>query len=129
MLANRTGAFVSMLDREILKSMSPEQLEALASRARRRADNGVQSGLPKPRKPLDTLLRIQSPDPVAAQRLIEDVLNTQVKEWKFSGTQRDASGAATLEYKLRLRKSIPVAALTGELRTRLGPQATGVETR
>jgi hypothetical protein len=57
------------------------------------------------------------------------VLATHAKEWKFSGTQRDATGAATLEYKLRLRKSIPASALTGELRTRLGPQATGVETR
>ena len=128
-LANRTGAFVSMLDREILKSMSPEQLEALASRARRRADNGVKSGLPKPSKPLDTLLRIQSPDPVAAQQQVEAVLATHVKEWKFSGTQRDANGAATLEYRVRLRKRIPAPALTGELRSRLGPQATGVETR
>ena len=128
-LANRTGAFVSMLDREILKSMSPEQLEALASRARRRADNGVKSGLPKPKKPLDTLVRIQSADPVAAQQAAEAVLATHVKEWKFQGTQRDATGAATLEYRVRLRKSIPAPALTGELRTRLGPQATGVETR
>ena len=128
-LANRTGAFVSMLDREILKSMSPEQLEALASRARRRADNGVKSGLPKPSKPLDTLLRIQSPDPVAAQQQVEAVLATHVKEWKFTGTQRDANGAATLEYRVRLRKRIPAPALTGELRSRLGPQATGVETR
>jgi hypothetical protein len=52
-----------------------------------------------------------------------------VKEWKFSGTQQDPGGAATLEYRLRLRKRVPAAALTGELRTRLGPQVTGVETR
>ncbi len=128
-LANRTGAFVSQLDRESLSSMSPEQLEALVSRARRRADNGIKAGLPKAKKPLDTLLRIQSPDPVAAQKQVEAVLDTHVKEWKFSGTQRDPTGAATLEYRLRLRKSIPADALTGELRTRLGPQVTGVETR
>ena len=128
-LANRTGALVSMLDREILRSMSPEQLEAIVSRARRRADDGVKAGLPKQKKPLDTLLRVQSPDPTAAQKQIEAVLAAHAKEWKFSGTQRDATGAATLEYKLRLRKSIPASALTGELRTRLGPQATGVELR
>ena len=92
-LANRTGAFVSQLDREILKSMSPEQLEALVSRARRRADNGVKAGLPKPEKPLDTLLRIQSRDPAAVQKQIEAVLDTYVKEWKFSGTQQDPGGA------------------------------------
>jgi hypothetical protein len=128
-LANRTGAFVAQLDREILKSMSPEQLQALASRARRRVGEGANSGSPKPPKPLDTLIRVQSPDPEVARPQIEAVLATQVKEWKFSGTQRDAAGSAVLEYRVRLRKSVPAPVLTGELRTRLGPRATGVETR
>ena len=127
-LANRTGAFVAQLDRDILKSMSPEQLQALASRARRRVGEG-KSGLPKPPKPLDTLVRIQSPDPEGARPQIEEVLATQVKAWKFSGTQRDGAGTAVLEYRVRLRKSVPAPLLTGELRTRLGARATGVETR
>ena len=50
-LANRTGAFVSQLDREILKSMSPEQLQALVQRARRRVGDSPADGLPKPPKP------------------------------------------------------------------------------
>ena len=128
-LANRTGAFVSQLDREILKSMSPEQLQALASRARRRVDNGVKAGLPKPRKPLDTVLRVQTPDAAAARSQVEEILATHVKEWEFAGTQRDAGGGAVLEYRLRLRKSVPASALAGELRTRLGSRSTGVETR
>jgi hypothetical protein len=129
-LANRTGAFVAQLDRDILKSMSPEQLQALASRARRRVDDGAKSPKPpKPPKPLDTVVRVQSADPEDARPQIEAVLATQVKEWKFSGTQRDAAGSAVLEYRVRLRKSVPAPVLTGELRTRLGPRATGVETR
>jgi hypothetical protein len=131
-LANRTGAFVSQLDREILKSMSPEQLQALASRARRRVGEGDKSAPPKPPKqpkPLDTLVRVQSPDPENARPQIEAVLASQVKEWKFSGTQRDATGGVVLEYRVRLKKSVPAPVLTGELRTRLGPRATGVETR
>jgi len=128
-LANRTGAFVAQLDRDILKSMSPEQLQALASRARRRVGEGGKSGPPKPSKPLDTLVRVQSPDPEAARPQVEEVLATQVKEWKFSGTQRDAAGSAVLEYRVRLRKSVPAPVLSGELRTRLGARATGVETR
>jgi hypothetical protein len=126
-LANRTGAFVAQLDRDILKSMSPEQLQALASRARRRVGEGA--GSPKPPKPLDTLIRVQSPDPEGARPQIEEVLATQVKAWKFSGTQRDGAGTAVLEYRVRLRKSVPAPVLTGELRTRLGSRATGVETR
>jgi hypothetical protein len=128
-LANRTGAFVAQLDRDILKSMSPEQLQALASRARRRVGEGGKSGSPKPPKPLDTLVRVQSPDPEGARPQIEEILATQVKEWRFSGTQRDGAGSAVLEYRVRLRKSVPAPVLTGELRTRLGPRATGVETR
>ena len=126
-LANRTGAFVSMLDQEILKSMSPEQLAAVVDRARRRID-GPKSDVPKARKPLNTVVRVQTPDTDGARQAVESVLATQVKEWKFVGTQRDAQGRATLEYRVRLRRSVPGPALTGELRARLGTQATGVET-
>jgi hypothetical protein len=128
-LANRTGAFVAQLDRDILKSMSPEQLQALASRARRRVGAESKDGMPKPPKPLNTVVRIQSSDPESARPEIEAVLATQVKEWKFSATQRDATGSAVLEYRVRLRKSVPASVLTGELRSRLGLRATGVETR
>ena len=127
-LANRTGAFVSMLDREILRSMSPEQLAAIASRAQRRMDGGKASG-PKVKKPLDTVVRVQTPDPELAQRTAEAVFGTHVKDWKLVATQRDATGAAVLEYRVRLRKSVPGPALTAELRSRLGIHATGVETR
>jgi hypothetical protein len=128
-LANRTGAFVAQLDREILKSMSPEQLQALASRARRRVGDGNKAAAPKGPKPLDTVVRVQSPDPESARPQIEAVLATQVKEWKFSSTQRDAAGSAVLEYRVRLRKSVPASVLAGELRSRLGPRASGVEAR
>jgi uncharacterized protein DUF4956 len=126
-LANRTQAFVNQIDREILKSMSPEQLEALASRARKRI-NGP--GLvEKAKKPLDTALRIQTPQPEIAQRAVEAVLSTHVKDWKYVGTTRVPGGNATLEYRVRLRKSITADALHQELRARLGPQLAGVESK
>jgi hypothetical protein len=130
-LANRTGAFVAQLDQQILKSMSPEQLQALAQRARRRAGDGALDTPkpPKAPKPLNTVLRVQSPDPESARPQIEAVLADQAKAWHFAGVQRDAAGAAVLEYRLRLRKSVPASVLTGELRARLGSRATGVETR
>ena len=130
-LANRTNAFVAQLDREILKSMAPEQLQALAQRARRRADAGPTgvSKAPKQPRPLDTVLRVQTPDPEGARPHIETILATQVKSWQFSRSERDTTGTAVLEYRVRLRKSVPGPALAGELRARLGPRATGVETR
>jgi uncharacterized membrane protein YhiD involved in acid resistance len=123
--ANRTQAFVSQIDREILKSMSPEQLEALASRARKRI-NGPRPA-DKPKKPLDTTLRIQTPQPDTAQRAVEAVLGSHVKDWKYVGTTRELGGNATLEYRVRLRKTVPAEALHQELRARLGPQLAGVE--
>ena len=128
-LANRTGAFVAQLDRDILKSMSPEQLQALLQRAQRRVGGDGGEKLPKQPKPLDTVVRVQTPDPEAARPHIEAVLASQVKAWRFSRTERDTAGTAVLEYRVRLRKSVSGPALTGELRSRLGPRATGVETR
>ena len=131
-LANRTGAFVAQIDREILKSMSPEQLQALVLRARRRVGDGIALDTEKPRKrpkPLDTVVRVATPDPEGARPHVEAVLASQVKAWQFSRTERDTPGAAVLEYRVRLRKSVPGSQLTGELRARLGPRATGVETR
>ena len=131
-VANRTGAFVAQLDREILKSMSPEQLQALVQRARRRVgdDGALEVDQPHKRpKPLDTVLRVETPDPEAARPHIEAVLGSQVKAWQFSRSEREPGRAPVLEYRVRLRKSVPGSALAGELRARLGPRATGVETR
>ncbi len=123
-LANRTGAFVSMLDREILRSMTPEQLQAIAQRAQKRAD---QPGVPKTPKPLDTVVKIRTTRQEQAQPALESLLTAQVKEWKFVGAARDNGGVATLEYRLRLRKSVPLESLVQEIRTRLGSQIADVE--
>jgi hypothetical protein len=72
---------------------------------------------------------VHTPDPEAARPHIEAVLASQVKAWQYSRSERDPSGTPVLEYRIRLRKSVPGSVLTGELRARLGTRATGVETR
>ena len=124
-LANRTNAFVAQIDREILRSMSPEQLSALADRARRRVDGAALGG--KPKKPLNTVIRIRAPEPEAARRAVEEVLAAQVKEWRLAGLTREPGGGGALEYRARLRKSVTADTVASELRARLGPQLTGVE--
>lgn len=124
-LANRTNAFVAQIDREILRSMSPEQLSALADRARRRVDGAALGG--KPKKPLNTVIRIRTPEPEAARRAVEEVLAAQVKEWRLAGLTREPGGGGALEYRARLRKSVTADTVASELRARLGPQLTGVE--
>lgn len=127
-LANRTGAFVSMLDRDILRSMTPEQLEAIALRAQRRAERPGGAG-GKVGKPLDTVVKARTTRQEVAQPALEGVLTSQVKEWKFVGASRDGGGGATLEYRVRLRKSVPPDALVQEIRSRLGPQISDVEAK
>jgi hypothetical protein len=124
-LANRTNAFVAQIDREILRSMSPEQLSALADRARRRVDGAALGG--KPKKPLNTVIRIRAPEPEAARRAVEEVLAAQVKEWRLAGLTREPGGGGALEYRARLRKSVTADTVASELRALLGPQLTGVE--
>jgi hypothetical protein len=127
-LANRTGAFVSMLDREILRSMTPEQLEAIALRAKKRADRPSGS-LPKSPKPLDTVLKFRTSRQELARPAVEELLAVQVKEWKFSGAAHDNGGVATLEYRLRLRKSVSLDSVVQAIRSRLGSLIVDVEAK
>jgi hypothetical protein len=119
--ANRSGAFVSMLDREILRSMTPEQLQAIVARAQKRGSGKVP-------KPLDTEVKIRTARLDVAQPAVEAVLTERVKEWKLANSSRDG-GNATLLYRVRLRKSLPGDTLLQEIRTRLGAQISDVEIR
>jgi hypothetical protein len=125
-LANRTGAFVSMLDREILRSMTPEQLQAIAERAQKRAQSDAG---PKTPKLLDRVVKIRTSKQEQAQPALESLLTAQVKEWKFVGAARDNGGVATLEYRMRLRKSVPLDSVVQLIRSRLGSQIADVEAK
>ncbi len=127
-LANRTGAFVSMLDRDILRSMTPEQLEAIAARAQKRADRPGGAAR-KVQKPLDTVVKVRTVRQEVAQPAVEGLLAAQVKEWKFVGAIKDTGGTTTLEYRVRLRKSVTLDALVQDIRSRLGPQIVDVEAK
>jgi hypothetical protein len=124
---NRTGMFMSVMEREVLRSLSPEQLDVLSERARRlkaRGEGDVELGK---EKPMDSVLRVYGPEPDALRAPAEAVLTTQVKAWRFSGVVAGDNGARGLEYRLRLRRKVPAAALASQLRDRLGPSAERVE--
>ena len=121
---NRTGMFLSVMEREVLQSLSPEQLDALTERARRlrgkEADGGSE-------KPLDAVLRVFGADPEALRPAAELILASQAKAWRFAGVVAGENGARGVEYRLRLRRKIPAEALAAQLRDRLGPAAERVE--
>jgi hypothetical protein len=123
--ANRTGMFVSVMEREVLRSLSPEQLDVLSERARRLRKRDV-TGTGSER-PLDAVLRVYAADPEALRAATESVLATHVKAWKFGGVVAAQNGERGLEYQLRLRRKVPASVVEWQLRERCGTAATRVE--
>lgn len=124
--ANRTGMFLSVMEREVLQSLSPEQLDALTERAQRlRGKEPEASGGNE--RPLDTVLRVFGADPEALRPAAELILASQAKAWRFGGVVAGENGARGVEYRLRLRRKVPAEALAAQLRDRLGPAAERVE--
>ena len=123
---NRTGMFMSVMEREVLQSLSPEQLDVLTERARRlrRGTGDVEPGNDKP---LNTVLRVFGPEPEALRAVAESVLAAEVKAWKFGGIVAGDNGVPALEYRLRLRRKVPAPLLVARLRDRLGGAAQSVE--
>jgi hypothetical protein len=126
--ANRTGMFVSVMEREVLKSLSPEQLDALADRARRirqRSANDL-TGEGNGKAP-DTVLRIYAPEPGTVRQAVELVLAGQTKAWRYGGAVQAPDGTPGLEYHVRLRKKVPSDLLLAQLRERGRPHNVRVE--
>lgn len=122
---NRTGMFMSVMEREVLQSLSPEQLDALTERARRLRGKDTDEGGNE--KPLDAVLRVFGSDPEALRPAAELILSSQAKAWRFGGVVTGDNGARGVEYRLRLRRKVPAAALAAQLRDRLGAAAERVE--
>lgn len=120
--ADRPDALVSVLDDQILKSLTPDQLDAVAERARRRRRDGESK--PKPARRLELRVNGRVED---ARRAAESVLEESTKRWEFVRATRDPAGGDVLEYRVRLRKSVPAETLIRNLRADAAPQVTGVE--
>lgn len=106
-LANRTGGFISLVDRELLQSMSPEQLEVLSARARARqhkaaAKAGLGAVIEARR---DRTLRIEiGAEAAGARQVAEGVLSSSVKRFEMVSEAAEGSGSAIV-YRVRLKKS------------------------
>lgn len=118
-MANRTGGFVSMVDRELLKSMTPEQLDVLAGRARVRqyaaAAQAEISDVQPGRR--DWNLRIDINGTAAKGReVIEPVLETSTKRWEFLRGTANNTGTEVLEYQVRIKKNADPAEFVARFR-------------
>jgi hypothetical protein len=129
-MANRTSAFVAQVDEQILKSLTPDQLDALAERTQRRRarspDADVLGAVKRPPEFRRLELKITG-QVEAGRRAAESVLESSTKRWEFVRAAPTAGGGQVLEYKVRLKKSIPSDTLLQSLRTGAAPHVTGVQ--
>lgn len=120
------GAFVGALDREVLASMSTDQLEAIAEKAWRR--RLLVDDRPEGRRfPYNAIVLVHTAAPDAAQPLVEAALEDESKRWELWGLRPGEGGFTTLEYRVRLGRSVSRDELLGALRARGAPHVTGVE--
>ena len=127
-LSNRTSAFVQLVDDQILKSLTPDQLEALADRAQRRRGRTPADGPAPEKKPVEWRqleLHIQGAADVA-RRAAEPVLEGTAKRWEFLRAVPAENGTTKLQYRVRLKKSVPAESLVLSLRTGAAPYVTAV---
>ena len=114
--------YLSLLDRELLRSMTPEQLAELQSRAGSRrnelADRLEVPGAPDQR---DRVLRVELTEWTPEQRaLLEAVLAAEMKSWTLAGEGASGDGRRWAEYRVRLRRRATPEAVEGRLRAVLG---------
>jgi hypothetical protein len=134
--------FISMLDQQLLRSMTPDQLQALSQRAAERgkrveasiADSGAigdtsEMKVPKPR--FDTHLRIvmQPEDAVAVRQAVEQVLATQAKRWEFDKAGPADGGRALALYRVRFKKTIPNTLVVEAIRRAVIPKMVTIDVR
>ena len=73
-------------------------------------------------------LALQVRGPVeAARRAAESVLEASAKRWEFVRVAPGEGGTERLEYRVRLKKSIPAESLVQSLRAGTAPHIMGVE--
>lgn len=129
-IANRTGAFIARMDEEVLKSLAPEQLEALASRAKRRRQKLVGEPTTTEERAVadETLVRVLARDADAARPLVEPVLHGHLTEWRYLRTRPGAApGVTVLEYAGRLAPTTIPQQVLYDVRTRGAPHVIRCE--
>ncbi|MFN0181764.1 MAG: DUF4956 domain-containing protein [Gemmatimonadales bacterium] len=132
--ARRTGGFVSEVDSLILKSMTPEQLSALADRAQQRRERiadqiGVAITGEIRRPKFDGTLRILTDGThvEGVRRDAEAVLASQAKAYTLEAVTTADQGRQTVLYKIRFKKSVPGPLVVEAVRRAVAGRVSSVD--
>jgi hypothetical protein len=125
--AGRQSSFITKLDDEILKSLSAEQLDVVADKARKRRKQATPEWEKFEEPNFDALLRVRTRNPEEARRAAEAILADRLKKWQLSGVQAEDDGIHVVEYVLRLRKNMTPDILRDALQELGSPHIVGIE--
>ena len=128
-VANRTGMFVAKLDEEVLDSLAPDQLEAVADRAWRRRKRLAQEAGDESRPLADYLLRVRCADVDATRPACEAQFGGLFSRWKYLGKTKESDGAKVLEYSVAPLESVTPGVIKEILRGVPGDLVQAVELR
>ncbi len=115
-MASRTGTFVAKMDDEVLKSLAPEQLEALADRAWKRKRKISTSEPEAVRHEFQCLLRVFCTNLETTRPLIELEFDGLFSKWKYMGAERTEEGARCAEYGVDFADTVTRGVVTDTLR-------------
>jgi len=128
-VASRTGTFVAKMDNEVLKSLAPEQLEALADLAWKRKKKMASDEPEAIRHEFQHLLRVLCGDLETARPLIEGVFGGLFADWKFMGAARTEDGTRFAEYGVDFADTVTRGVVYDALRAIPGAGVDRVEIR
>lgn len=125
--------FMKVLDQQLLQSMTPDQLQALADRASERHRKAVgrdDDAEPWEKKTkFDAVLRfgIASSDATAMRNSIEAVLQGQSKRWALERVEPERNGEVIARYLVRFGKSMPGPLVVEAIRRALLPRTVTID--
>ena len=130
-IANRTSQFVARLDREILDSMAPAQLDALQARLdKQKSKYGMtteeKTGSEDEGPRFEGRITVHVGDPDQAQPAVEAVLQANLKRWKMVRIER-TEGEARIVYAVRPRKGHDLESISNTLTNEAAPFVASVE--
>jgi hypothetical protein len=129
-MANRTSQFVARLDREILDSMAPAQLDALQARLdKQKSKYGVtaEAKVGEEEGPrFEGRITVHVGDPEQAQPAVEAVLAAHLKRWKMVRIER-TDGEARIVYAVRPKKGNTLESISQTLTNEAAPFVANVE--
>jgi hypothetical protein len=127
-IANRTSQFVARLDREILDSMAPAQLDALQARLDKQKQKfGLTTEAAEEEGPrFEGRITVHVGDPDQAQPAVEAVLQASLKRWKMVRIER-TDGEARIVYAVRPKKGHNLEEISNTLTNEAAPFVANVE--